>query len=70
MLLHRRLEGIAVQHPEHFALVRYLHGRRIVIPIARYHVLSGPLGRNHKFLSQLTGAEQHYLLHFSELYVP
>ena len=56
MLAHCTLQGIAVQHAEHFTLVCHLHGGRPGIRITGNDVLSQTLGGNHELLAQLSGA--------------
>ena len=53
MLVNNCLEGIAIEHGKHLALVSHLHGRRIVITVAGDYILAGTHGGNHKFLTQL-----------------
>ena len=52
------LQGIAVEHAEHFTLIGHLHGGCTGIRIARHDILSQPLGGNHKLLAQFTRAQQ------------
>ena len=55
MLTHRTLQGVPIQHAEHFTLVRHLHGGRTGIRIAGNDILSQTLGGNHKLLAQFAG---------------
>ena len=52
VLAHHGIEGLAVEHGEHLALVGHLHGRCPLISVASHHILSRPLGGNDKFLAQ------------------
>ena len=45
------LEGVAVEHVQHFALVGHLHGGRVVVAVAGNDVLPGPHGGDDKFLA-------------------
>ena len=54
VFLHHGLEGIAVEHGEHLALVGHLHGRCVVITVAGDHILSCAHGGYHELLTEFT----------------
>ena len=54
MLLDDSLQGIAVEHVEHFTLISHLHGRGVVITVAGNHILACPHGGNHELLAEFT----------------
>ena len=49
---HGSVEGVAVEHAEHIALIGHLHGRGAGIAVASHDILPCPLGCNDELTAQ------------------
>jgi hypothetical protein len=58
--LDHRTQGGAVEHVDHVAAVRHLHGRGVGVTVHAYHLAAQALQLDHHFLAELAAAAQQH----------